>query len=31
VLRWVFFEIGSCKLFAQADFEPWSSCSLPPE
>jgi hypothetical protein len=26
-----FFEIGSCKLFAQAGFNPWSSWSLPPE
>jgi hypothetical protein len=26
-----FFEIGSCKLFAQAGLELWSSWSLPPE
>jgi hypothetical protein len=26
-----FFEIGSCELFAQADFEPQSSWSLPPK
>jgi hypothetical protein len=26
-----FFEIGSCKLFAWAGFEPQSSCSLPPQ
>jgi hypothetical protein len=26
-----FFETGSCKLFAQAGFEPQSSWSLPPE
>jgi hypothetical protein len=25
-----FFQIGSCKLFAQAGFEPWSFWSLPP-
>jgi hypothetical protein len=30
-LWWVFFKIGSRKLFAQADFELWSSWSLPPE
>jgi hypothetical protein len=24
-------EIGSCKLFARAGFELWSSWSLPPE
>jgi hypothetical protein len=26
-----FFEIGPCKLFALADFEMWSSWSLPLE
>jgi hypothetical protein len=26
-----FFEIMSCKLFAQAGFELWSSWALPPE
>jgi hypothetical protein len=26
-----FFKIGSLELFAQSDFEPWSSWSLPPE
>jgi hypothetical protein len=30
-LWWVFFKIGSHKLFAQAGFEPGSSWSLPPE
>jgi hypothetical protein len=29
--QWVFFEIGSHKLFAQAGFKLWSSWSLPPE
>jgi hypothetical protein len=30
-LWWVFFEIGSLKLFAQAGFVLWPSWSLPPE
>jgi hypothetical protein len=30
-LCWVFFEIGSHKLFFQGGFEPWYSWSLPPE